>query len=443
MVDARSPATRKDIATAMSMQVAARQPFCYLWVMKIEEKYISDTVRKGIGLLAEIHKRKHEAYIAGGAVRDLVIRQLGMVPGTDAEVPVHDVDIATNMPIEDLKLAFRCDSNNGEAHGTILVHYEGLVFEVTQFRVDGNYSDGRHPDSVNFTKSFKEDCARRDFTINAMGLDKDLNVIDYFGGIDDLVFRRLRAVGNPYDRMTEDSLRIIRGMRFAARFGFVIDDLTKLAMRSRLHHVKNIAMERIHDELHKCAEYGVMPFVHMIGYLSEYGIGSIFQDAGFCFDRQRMMVETLARGNMDADTIMSVFICMLPKKTMEWLRCTRKEIRMAERIRDGLIGIMSGKFGLADEKLLYSVDMAASPEFWIIAKLYRELNPYGTALGDDAVTICEYIACCRKGEPEYGKQVSAEGIQEGPEFGKRLREVILVDYKRIKDSWCNVQTREW
>ena len=120
MVDARSPATRKDIATAMSMQVAARQPFCYLWVMKIEEKYISEAVRKGIGLLAEIHKRKHEAYIAGGAVRDLVIRQLGMVPGTDAEVPVHDVDIATNMPIEDLKLAFRCDSNNGEAHGTIL-----------------------------------------------------------------------------------------------------------------------------------------------------------------------------------------------------------------------------------------------------------------------------------------------------------------------------------
>ena len=93
MVDARSPATRKDIATAMSMQVAVSQPFCYLWVMKIEEKYISDTVRKGIGLLAEIHKRKHEAYIAGGAVRDLVIRQLGMVPGTDAEVPVHDVDI--------------------------------------------------------------------------------------------------------------------------------------------------------------------------------------------------------------------------------------------------------------------------------------------------------------------------------------------------------------
>ena len=74
--------------------VAARQPFCYIWDMKIEEKYISETVRKGIGLLAEIHKRKHEAYIAGGAVRDLVIRQLGMVPDTDSEVPVHDIPIS-------------------------------------------------------------------------------------------------------------------------------------------------------------------------------------------------------------------------------------------------------------------------------------------------------------------------------------------------------------
>ena len=148
----------------------------------------------------------------------------------------------------------------------------------------------------------------------------------------------------------------------------------------------------------------------------------------------------MVRGNVDADTIMSVFICMLPKKAMEWLRCTRKEIRMAERIRDGLIGIMSGKFGLADERLLYSVELAASPEFWIIVKLYRELNPYGTALGEGVTTICEYIACCRKGEPEYGKQVSAEGIQEGPEFGRRLREIILNDYKRIKDQLLNGET---
>jgi len=93
--------------------------------------------------------------------------------------------------------------------------------------------------------------------------------------------------------------------------------------------------------------------------------------------------------------------------------------------------------------LLYSVNLAASPEFPIIVSMCRYLNPHGTAVGDCAVTVCEIIAGCRKGEPEYGKQVAAEGIAEGPEFGKRLREVILADYKRIKDNWYNIQTREW
>ena len=116
---------------------------------------------------------------------------------------------------------------------------------------------------------------------------------------------------------------------------------------------------------------------------------------------------------------------------------------MAERIRDGLIGLMSGKFGTSDEQLLYSVDLAASREFRIIANLYRELNPYGTALGDRAASLCETIALWRKGEAEYGKQVAAEGIQEGPEFGKRLREVILADYKRIKEEWYKPMTRLW
>lgn len=402
--------------------------------MKIRKEFISPKVNTGIGLLAEINKRGHEAYIAGGAVRDIVMCQMGMMskPANVAEW-VHDVDIATNMPIEDLKLAFRCNSNNGEKHGTILVHYEGMVFEVTQFRVDGDYSDGRHPDSVNFTKSFKEDCARRDYTINAMGLDKDLNVIDYFGGIEDLVFRRLRAVGNPYDRMSEDALRIIRGMRFAARFGLTIDDTTKLSFISRIHNIKRIAMERIHDELHKCAEYGVEQFACMIGYLAEYRFGTLFQDAGFCFDCQRMLVETLKKNAPDADLIMSVFVCMLPVKTMELLRCTKKEIRTAMKIRNGLIGVAAGKFGMWDDNLVFSVDLAASPEFPIITNLYMTLHPNSNALRDSMV--CRMIAMSRRPETEYGKQVTAEGIPQGPEFGRRLHEIIREDYALIRDNW--------
>lgn len=417
--------------------VAARQPFCYIWTMKIKEKFISTTVKKGLDLLAEIGKRGYEAYIAGGAVRDLAMLQMGMEEASQ----VHDVDIATNMPIEELKLAFRCDSNNGEKHGTILVHYDGMVFEVTQFRVDGDYSDGRHPDSVSFTKSFKEDCARRDFTINAMGLDKDLNVVDYFGGIEDLVFRRLRAVGTPYNRMTEDSLRIIRGMRFAARFNFVIDELTKRAMHNRMHSVANVAMERIHDEFRKCAGYGPSAFAVMIGYLAEFGFGPLFHHVGFCLERQRTMVEALSDTDADVDTIMAVFICMFSEKQAEFLRCTKKEIKMAKHIREGLISIASGKFSIDDENIVYAVNLAAMPEFAIIGTLHEKLHLGGIPSESNTRFIATMIAYSRKTDSEYGEMVAAEGVKQGPEFGKRLNEIRLADYCRIRDDYRKYQRK--
>lgn len=416
--------------------------------MKIEKKYISETVRKGVGLLAEIHKRKHEAYIAGGAVRDLVIRQLGMVPGTDAEVPVHDVDIATNMPIEDLKLAFRCDSNNGEAHGTILVHYDGMVFEVTQFRIDGNYSDGRHPDSVKFANTFKEDCSRRDFTINAMGLDKDLNVIDYFDGISDLVFRRLRTVGNPYCRFNEDHLRVIRGMRFAARFGLMIEEQTKLAMHKYMHAVDSVAMERIHDEMYKCAGYGITEFTDMMKYMGEFGFCDLFPDANMCIDRQCSMVACLLYVNPSADYIMGAFFAMLSPDVMRTFRCSKVEIKIATKIRTALIDILTGKFGDLDnpESLLYSVDLVASPEFWTIRYIYRDLHPFCGHMEDDVISDCQHIVKYRLPVAEYGKRVTDEGIPEGPEFGKRLKEIMVAEYQKMRQDYHRMEfstMRRW
>ena len=191
--------------------------------MKIDWSKFNDEVQKGVALCREIEKYGHEAYIVGGCVRDIVLWQKA---GGKGDPKVHDVDIATNMPIEDLYDNFKCTSNNGEAHGTILVLYKGEAFEVTQFRTDGDYTDGRHPDSVQFTKSFRDDTARRDFTINAMGIDADGNLIDYHGGEQDLDNGILRTVGNAKQRFSEDALRIIRALRFASRFGMKIDDET-------------------------------------------------------------------------------------------------------------------------------------------------------------------------------------------------------------------------
>ena len=388
--------------------------------------------------MGEISKRGYEAYIAGGAVRDLVRHHLHMANANE----VHDVDIATNMPIEELKQAFRCDSNNGEAHGTILVHYDGMVFEVTQFRVDGDYSDGRHPDSVEFAKTFKEDCSRRDFTINAMGLDKDMNVIDYFDGIGDLVFRRLRAVGNPFQRFTEDALRVIRGMRFAARYDLMIDDQTKQAMHSRIHLVPKLAMERIHDELYKCAGYGKRQFSAMIGYMSKFGFCNVFPEYGLCLDRQRLMVERMY-DDSSATQIMGAFFCMTSEDTMRAFRCSKEEISLAKTVRKNIMDIVCGKFGkLYDpESLVYSVELVTKPEFAMTYTIFNGLFPDACYIKSDAVRYCQGIANVRKSMSEYGKIVKAEGVPQGPEFGKRLKEVIAEDYKKLLEDAVNYEQR--
>ena len=240
--------------------------------MRIDWSKFNEEVQKGVELCRQINGHGYEAYIVGGCVRDIVLWHKA---GEKGDPKVHDVDIATNMPIEELYDTFKCTSNNGEAHGTILVLFEGEAFEVTQFRTDGNYSDGRHPDSVKFTKSFKDDTARRDFTINAMGIDADGNLIDNHGGEKDLDAGVLRTVGDPKQRFSEDALRIIRAIRFASRFGMKIDKDTLEGINQIKGNLSKIAKERIGSELIKTAEYGAKPFANVIKLISETKINEV------------------------------------------------------------------------------------------------------------------------------------------------------------------------
>lgn len=245
--------------------------------MKIDlSKYNFDVIT-GAGLCSKIASYGYEAYLVGGCVRDMVMECLGLVEHAN----VHDVDIATNMPINELKREFKTASNNGEAHGTILVEWCGIYFEVTQFRTDGAYTDGRHPDSVSFTNSFKEDTARRDFTINAMGIDSEGNVIDHYNGIKCLEDHVLSTVGNPAERFDEDALRIIRAYRFQARFKMAIPEDVKEAIRKTKHKLANIAMERIYDEFKKCIGYGHVEFANMIRFMIDDGIFEIIDPKGY------------------------------------------------------------------------------------------------------------------------------------------------------------------
>ncbi len=210
---------------------------------------VPDGVRETIRAL---RAAGHEAYPVGGCVRDLLLSEAG------EDVAVHDWDVCTDATPEEMKtaLAGHRTIDTGIRHGTITVLLPDGQYEVTTFRVDGTYSDGRHPDSVSFTASVGRDLARRDFTINAMALrlgadGEPAGIIDPFGGREDLERRRLRCVGDPRERFEEDALRILRALRFAGRLGLEIDPATRGAMLEKRALLQRISVERILDELGK------------------------------------------------------------------------------------------------------------------------------------------------------------------------------------------------
>ena len=180
----------------------------------------------------------HEAYIVGGCVRDMV---LGIKP--------KDYDITTSAEPMQVKDLFERTIDTGLAHGTVTIMMDKEGYEVTTYRVDGTYEDHRRPTSVNFTKSLEEDLLRRDFTINAMAYNHRSGIVDLYDGIGDLERGLIRCVGQATARFNEDALRMLRAIRFAARFRFEIEATTILAIKDLSHLIKKISAERIHMEL--------------------------------------------------------------------------------------------------------------------------------------------------------------------------------------------------
>lgn len=191
-------------------------------------------------VIGALNREGYEAYAVGGCIRDSL---LGRIP--------MDWDITTSALPEQVKKVFDHTVDTGIAHGTVTVIYKGETFEVTTFRVDGEYADNRHPKSVVFTPSLQEDLKRRDFTINAMAYAEPEGLIDLYGGVIDLRQRIIRCVGEPKERFGEDALRIMRAVRFAAQLDFAIDEKTALAARELAPTLNNISAERIRDELVK------------------------------------------------------------------------------------------------------------------------------------------------------------------------------------------------
>ena len=213
-------------------------------------------------IIEVLESNGHEAYAVGGCVRDCI---LGKIP--------HDWDITTSAKPEEVKALFKKTFDTGIEHGTVTVLLNGTGFEVTTYRVDGKYEDGRHPKQVTFTASLEEDLKRRDFTINAMAYNDTRGLVDLFDGMKDLENGLIKAVGDPLERFSEDALRMLRALRFAAQLGFEIDKATYEAIKELAPTLERISAERVQVELVKLI---TSPYPQKMRQVYEAGLTKVF-----------------------------------------------------------------------------------------------------------------------------------------------------------------------
>lgn len=212
-------------------------------------------------ILRTLQEAGYEAYFVGGSVRDILLNK-----------PIHDVDIATSAFPAEVKELFHRTIDVGIDHGTVMVVTKEETYEVTTFRTESTYQDYRRPDHVEFVRSLKEDLKRRDFTINALAVGIDGEVIDLFDGLADLRNKILRAVGNPHERFHEDALRMMRALRFVSQLGFTMEPQTFEAIREYHSLLAKISVERINVEFVKLMmgsfrEAGLRSFVESECYI--------------------------------------------------------------------------------------------------------------------------------------------------------------------------------
>lgn len=278
-------------------------------------------------IIDTIEKAGFEAVIVGGAVRDFLL---------DREV--NDVDVATNALPNEVKSIFSSTVDIGIEHGTVLVLDEGEPIEVTTYRTDGEYVDHRRPDNVQFVRSLEEDLQRRDFTINAMAMTENGDIIDLYGGQEDLQKKIIRAVGNPLNRFEEDALRMLRAVRFCAQLGFSIEDTTLQAIQNKSQQINFIARERIHMEFSKMWKASfVYQGIRMLveSNLAEHLMGSFKQTEADWKDFQTKQLE-----------VGWAYLCLLNNwkvnEIASFYKLSNKEKNFIKQVQQAYLSLLKG-----------------------------------------------------------------------------------------------------
>lgn len=368
-------------------------------------------------LLDTLHRAGYAAYVVGGCVRDSL---LGLTP--------HDWDLCTSaLPQQVMELfgAQRCIPT-GLQHGTVTVKQSGALYEITTFRTEGTYTDGRHPDEVHFVPDVREDLARRDLTINAMAYNEKEGLVDPFGGQADLQSGIVRAVGVPRQRFTEDALRILRLYRFAARFGFAIDPPTAQAAQELCAHLDCVSVERIEEELAK-----LLSAPAPAAYLDEKILGVVLPELSpEALAAAKPVVDACPAGAENLPIRLAALLLSLGedgiRRTLKRLRCSNALIEEAVvLVREAVPGVpvslniyarrLLGKYNLCTVQRLAALGTALQPEH---AADFAALSELAERLDADGV-------CCRVSQLAVnGRDLMAAGVPAGPGIRKVLEALL-------------------
>ena len=267
-------------------------------------------------IINKLIEHGYEAYAVGGCVRDSI---LGRIPG--------DWDITTSASPYEVKEIFRRTIDTGIQHGTVTIMIDKEGFEVTTYRLDGEYEDNRHPKQVEFTKSLEEDLKRRDFTINAMAYNRKDGMVDLFDGCGDLERKVIRCVGSPEERFQEDALRILRAVRFSAQLNFEIEAETKKAIIKKKPNLASISAERVREELNKLL---LSAYPNRLKVLYETGISDIVLPEF----SQQMKIQQEGLDHIIGDEILEMLQLLSEKRSYEWYMMNAKTYTGSERVLD-------------------------------------------------------------------------------------------------------------
>lgn len=394
-------------------------------------------------IIGKLNQNGYEAFAVGGCVRDTL---LGRTPG--------DWDITTSARPEQVKALFRRTIDTGIQHGTVTVMLERTGYEVTTYRIDGEYEDGRHPRQVEFTSDLLEDLKRRDFTINAMAYSHETGIVDAFGGMEDLEKRVIRCVGEPMERFEEDALRILRAIRFSAQLDFSIEEKTREAITRIAPNLAKVSRERVQMELTKllCSDHP-----EQIRQVYETGISRYVSEEFSCLPWEKAEISPALP--KEKYVRWAAFLrCACPTEQGAWqtdLSCEKaagknfceereKAVRAGGKILRDLkldnetIGRVKTLTSWCGEKLLPeapSVRRAMSkmePEVW---DALVELNQYG----DEILCLTKEIRAAGdcldlKHLAVNGRDLMSAGVRPGKDMGEILNRMLQEVLERPENN---------